>query len=134
MSTSYNKKKKNADKSKKSTIPSNSCNAENQVNGRAVADKSQFAKEKFREIQIEHLQNAKKYVQNYESSSEEEGLESESVLESVFKSYGGEKNELSKTQECLENIFLSGASTCLICIGNVKRTDYVSFLWIIFYV
>lgn len=101
---------------------------QNQVkDGKTTTTKQNVAQNRFKEIQIEHLQAAKKYTQNYESSSEEEdGLEND-ILESVFKNYGGDRNQLQKTQEFLENIFQSGASTCLICIGNVKRTDYVSY-------
>lgn len=80
--------------------------------------------EKFKEVQKKHIQAAKKHIENYESSSEEE-LENDSLLESVFKSYAGDKNQLQKTQEFLENVFQSGAATCLICIATVKRTDYV---------
>lgn len=81
--------------------------------------------EKFKEVQKKHLQAAQKHIDGYESSSEEE-LENSSLLESVFKGYGGDKSQLHKTQEFLENAFQSGAATCLICIATVKRTDYVS--------
>lgn len=83
--------------------------------------------EKFKEVQKKHLQAAQKHIDGYESSSEEE-LENSSLLESVFKGYGGDKSQLHKTQEFLENAFQSGAATCLICIATVKRTDYVSQL------
>lgn len=84
------------------------------------------AQDKFKEIRNEHLKAAKKYTENYESSSDEEDFECQPILESVFKSYNGDRTELQKTQEFLEHCFTSGASTCLICIGNVKRSDYVS--------
>lgn len=79
----------------------------------------------FEEIQKRNIEAAKKHADKYESSSEEE-LESDSLLESVFKSYGGDRSQLQKTQEFLENVFQSGTATCLICIASVKRTDYVS--------
>lgn len=104
--------------------------------------------DKLKEAQKKHLQAAQKHLQNYESSSEEE-LENDSLFgkcllvvgaatqifdssrlyfaESVFKNYAGDKIGLQKTQEFLENVFQSGAATCLICIATVKRTDYVSF-------
>lgn len=88
--------------------------------------KDAVAQEKFKEIRNEHLKAAKKYTENYESSSDEEDFECQSILESVFKSYNGDQAQLQKTQEFLEHCFTSGASTCLICIGNVKRSDYVS--------
>lgn len=89
-------------------------------------NKQNVAKAKFKEAQMEHIQAAKKHIQNYESSSEEEDLESDALLESVFKGYGGDRSQLRKTQEFLEHVFQSGAATCLICIATVKRTDYVS--------
>lgn len=79
----------------------------------------------FEETKKKHLAAAQKHSAAYESSSDEE-TESDSVLESVFKSYGGDKKQLKKTQEFLENVFQSGAATCLICIATVKRSDYVS--------
>lgn len=85
------------------------------------------AHDKFKEIRNEHLKAAQKYTENYESSSDEEDFECQPILESVFKSYNGDRAQLQKTQEFLEHCFTSGASTCLICIGNVKRSDYVSF-------
>lgn len=89
---------------------------------------SSVAQEKFKEIRNEHLKAAKKYTENYESSSDEEDFECQPILESVFKSYNGDRTQLQKTQEFLEHCFTSGASTCLICIGNVKRSDYVSYI------
>lgn len=47
--------------------------------------------------------------------------------ESVFKNYAGDNAELQRTQDFLENVFQSGAATCLICIATVKRTEAVSF-------
>lgn len=92
-----------------------------------AVSKQNSSKAKFKEAQQEHLQAAKKHIENYESSSEEEDLDSDTLLKTVFKGYGGDKEQLRKTQEFLENIFQSGAATCLICIATVKRTDYVSF-------
>lgn len=136
MSTSHSKsKRKTTTKSEKlnnPNVPTPVWGKLEQVQHEKAKDvknplaKQNIAQNRFKQIQIEHLQAAQKYTQAYESSSEEEdGLENE-ILESVFKNYGGDRNQLQKTQEFLENIFQSGASTCLICIGNVKRTDYVS--------
>lgn len=96
-----------------------------QHNPENTAKSSKKAAAKFKEVQKENLEAAKRHIQNYESSSEEEDLEIDSLLESVFKGYGGERNQLGKTQTFLENIFQSGAATCLICIGTVKRADYI---------
>lgn len=109
--------KKTASKEKKHKNSSNAA-----ANG-AKTNNSHL--EKFKEVQKKHLQAAQKHIDGYESSSEEE-LENTSLLESVFKGYAGDKSQLHKTQEFLENVFQSGAATCLICIATVKRTDYVS--------
>lgn len=90
-----------------------------------VVHKQNVAKAKFEEAQLEHLQAAKKHIENYESSSEEEDLDSDALLKTVFKGYDGDRAQLRKTQEFLENIFQSGAATCLICIATVKRSDYI---------
>lgn len=87
--------------------------------------KKQTQLKQFNDIRKKHIEAAKIHTENYESSSEEE-LENDSLLESVFKGYGGDKSQLQKTQEFLENVFQSGTATCLICIASVKRTDYVS--------
>lgn len=93
---------------------------------KVVAEKKKQAQLKqFNDIRKKHIEAAKVHTENYESSSEEE-LENDSLLASVFKSYGGDKSQLQKTQEFLENVFQSGTATCLICIASVKRTDYVS--------
>jgi len=39
---------------------------------------------------------------------------------------GGMNADLGRTQHFLEEVFQSGAATCLICIGSVKRIDPVS--------
>lgn len=82
---------------------------------------------KFNEVQLEHINAAKKHIQNYESSSEEDDddLEYDKLIQSVFKEYNGDQIQLKKTQEFLENVFQSGTATCLICIATVKRSDYV---------
>lgn len=126
QSFNNHKPKKSNTSSQKSQNPStnvwnaSSTKAPNKTKQNAVAQ------EKFKEIRNEHLKAAKKYTENYESSSDEEDFECQTILESVFKSYNGDRSYLQKTQEFLEHCFTSGASTCLICIGNVKRSDYVS--------
>lgn len=91
----------------------------------AAEKKKQTQLKQFNDIRKKHIEAAKIHTENYESSSEEE-LENDSLLESVFKGYGGDKSQLQKTQEFLENVFQSGTATCLVCIASVKRTDYVS--------
>lgn len=127
-------------KNKKDHFPSRNVGSTNQTasgnawatNAVVVADqkvatetKKQSQLKQFNDIRKKHIEAAKIHTENYESSSEEE-LENDSLLTSVFKGYGGDKNQLQKTQEFLENVFQSGTATCLICIARVKRTDYVS--------
>lgn len=133
MSSFSNKnKKKNAQSSNQATATQNVWQIKEKKTTSQVKEskntvnKQNVAKAKFKEAQLEHLQAVKKHIQNYESSSEEEDLESDALLESVFKGYDGDRDQLRKTQEFLEYIFQSGAATCLICIATVKRTDYVS--------
>lgn len=130
-SKNNNKKKTSQLTNKPSNIPENPWQTKAQIATKEPkndTNKQNVAKAKFKEAQMEHIQAAKKHIQNYESSSEEEDLESNALLESVFKGYGGDRSQLRKTQEFLEHIFQSGAATCLICIATVKRTDYVSHI------
>lgn len=94
------------------------------VYSNAAATADAMAK-KFQEAQSKHIEAAKKHIANYESSSDEEELASASLLDSVFKGYGGDKTELHKTQQFLENVFQSGTAICLICIATVKQKDFV---------
>lgn len=96
------------------------------VSSNATTTADAMAK-KFQEAQSKHIEAAKKHIANYESSSDEEELASASLLDSVFKGYGGDKTELQKTQQFLENVFQSGTAICLICIATVKQKDFVSF-------
>lgn len=41
---------------------------------------------KFKEVQKEHLEKAKKLIESYELSSDDEEIESDALLKSVFKS------------------------------------------------
>lgn len=112
-----------------------------------VKPKTKQADQKFKEARQKHEEYAKKHnILEYDSSSDEE-LQTESMLgkfsneqllksqltkftisvpESVFKNYAGDNSELQRTQDFLENVFQSGAATCLICIATVKRTEAVS--------
>lgn len=50
------------------------------------------------------------------------------LLEDILKNYkntGAENENLVRTQTFIEEAFLSGAATCLICISRVKRDDAV---------
>nr|CAD7576458.1 unnamed protein product [Timema californicum] len=88
------------------------------------------AKLRFEEAQARLQASVQKHIKpDYESSSEEDELESDNILGSVLKSYsqlGGKSEDLGRTQRFLEDAFQSGAATCLICIASVKRNDAVS--------
>lgn len=130
MSSLGNKNKKKNNKTNSTSNVWNTLENKSEIastkESKNTANKQNIAKAKFKEVQQEHLQAAKKHIQNYESSSDEEDLESDALLESVFKGYDGDRSQLRKTQEFLEHVFQSGAATCLICIATVKRTDYVN--------
>ncbi|KAG1690698.1 NF-X1-type zinc finger protein NFXL1 [Nymphon striatum] len=62
------------------------------------------------------------------SSEEEDELEEDKILESVFNSYSEfdkENNGYDKTQQALSNALKSGVNVCLICIASVKRQDEI---------
>ncbi|XP_014247363.1 NF-X1-type zinc finger protein NFXL1-like [Cimex lectularius] len=94
----------------------------------AVPD-AMSAQNKFQEAHLKMQKSVQKYMrQEYESSSEEEELESDNILASVLKNYnsfGGKSEDLGRTQNVLENSFRSGSAVCLICIALIKRTDSI---------
>ncbi|XP_037901244.1 NF-X1-type zinc finger protein NFXL1 [Glossina fuscipes] len=84
---------------------------------------------KFYEAHAKNLEAAKKLVDKYISSSEEEDeLDETKILKALYKNYSDRKEDehlLAKTASFLENILHSGSATCLICIASVKRTDAI---------
>ncbi|EEB18933.1 nuclear transcription factor, X-box binding protein, putative [Pediculus humanus corporis] len=99
-------------------------------NKNSVANNKNTAEIKFKNAQEKLQASVNKHLeqQEYESSSDEEPLESESILSSVFKNYDqfNDKHEgVERTQQFLENAFQSGAGICLICIGSIKRADTI---------
>ncbi|KAJ8949737.1 hypothetical protein NQ318_005058 [Aromia moschata] len=93
---------------------------------------------KFKEAHSKLQAAVKKHVKDYESSSDEEELESANAIEGILENYkktGGTTEHLGRTQTFIEEAFLSGAATCLICISRIKRDDTVhlelhQLLWI----
>ncbi|XP_063216921.1 NF-X1-type zinc finger protein NFXL1 [Bacillus rossius redtenbacheri] len=87
------------------------------------------AQRRFQEARAQQQAAIQKHVKtDYESSEEEEDLESEDVLGSVLQSYaqlGGRSDDLGRTQKFLEEMFVSGAATCLVCIASVRRADAI---------
>ncbi|XP_021938982.1 NF-X1-type zinc finger protein NFXL1 isoform X3 [Zootermopsis nevadensis] len=88
-----------------------------------------LAQNKFYEAQARLQASVQKHIkQEYDSSSEEEELQSDNILGSVLQLYsqiGGKIEDLGRTQRFLEDAFQSGAASCLICIGSVKRNDAI---------
>ncbi|KAJ8964297.1 hypothetical protein NQ317_000093 [Molorchus minor] len=83
---------------------------------------------KFKEVQQKLQAAVKRHVTNYESSSDEEELETTNAIEDILKTYkstGGKNEYLGRTQSFIEEAFLSGAATCLICISKIKRDDSI---------
>lgn len=84
---------------------------------------------KFDEARLKMEEAVKKHmVHEYESSDEEEDVQVDPIVGAVLQSYaalGGTNVDLGRTQYFLEELFQSGAATCLICIGTVKRVDPV---------
>lgn len=85
------------------------------------------SEEKFHQAHRKHVESAKKYTQQYESSEDEDegGSSSQDILGSVLKNYAGAGMDIGKTQEYLQNLLESRSAVCLICIGTVKRADSI---------
>lgn len=83
---------------------------------------------KFKAAQQKFHDSVKKHIKEYESSSEEEDLDSSNVIEGILKEYsqtGGTDDQVIRTRTFIEESFRSGANTCLICISRVKRDDHI---------
>ncbi|XP_050311895.1 NF-X1-type zinc finger protein NFXL1 [Anthonomus grandis grandis] len=84
---------------------------------------------KFQEAQIKLQSAVEKHLKEYESSSEEEEESLDiNLLDNILKQYkatGGTKDGTIKTETFIQETFLSGANTCLICISRVKRDDKI---------
>ncbi|XP_034109724.1 NF-X1-type zinc finger protein NFXL1 [Drosophila albomicans] len=90
--------------------------------------------EKFNKAQAKNLAAAQKVMDTYASSSEDEGeLDEKHILDLLYKHYqsspGGarsvERNDANRTATFLENTLHSGAATCLICIGSIRRVESI---------
>jgi len=109
--------------------------------------------EKFNKAQAKNLAAAQKLVDTYASSSEDEGeldenhilgkstdacdvsFENHQILcfifsELLYKNYkpsdnAGSSKEAARTSTFLENTLHSGAATCLICIGSIRRVEAI---------
>ncbi|XP_061400668.1 NF-X1-type zinc finger protein NFXL1 [Musca vetustissima] len=96
---------------------------------KSQSDNTTNVTQKFNEVHARNIDVARKMVENYESSdSDEDELDEKAILNTLYKHYDKEKVDerlLAKTSGFLENILQSGAATCLICIGSIKRTDAV---------
>ncbi|XP_058459485.1 NF-X1-type zinc finger protein NFXL1 [Malaya genurostris] len=85
------------------------------------------SEEKFNQAHRKHVESAKKYTQQYESSEDEDegDTASQEILGTVLKNYTGYGGDIDKTQEYLQNLLESRSAVCLICIGAVKRADSI---------
>ncbi|ALC44013.1 CG15011 [Drosophila busckii] len=95
--------------------------------------------EKFNKAQQKNLAAAQKLVEAYASSSEDEGeLDEKHILDLLYKHYqslpqgagkatGNKQNDnnANRTATFLENTLHSGAATCLICIGSIRRVESI---------
>lgn len=111
-----------------------------------VPEKAPSSANKFRDAQKKLQASVQKHIQDYESSSDEEVVESKTVIGNWNKPYwklsfihffidkitasyttkGGTDDKLQRTVSYLKDNLTSGASTCLICISKVKRDDQVN--------
>jgi len=70
----------------------------------------------------------KRKEENVESSEEEDNLENVQIINNVLKQFSAQGgDDLGRTQEYIQNAFVSGAGVCLICISSIKRAEAVSF-------
>ncbi|KAH8324012.1 hypothetical protein KR074_006983 [Drosophila pseudoananassae] len=85
--------------------------------------------EKFNKAQAKNLAAAQKLVETYASSSEDEGeLDEKQILDQLYKHYqpsDGSSKDAARTATFLENTLHSGAATCLICIGSIRRVEAI---------
>ncbi|CAH1115827.1 unnamed protein product [Psylliodes chrysocephalus] len=110
--------------------PKNPWNKNNQKQPKKKNDKiSPTPSEiKFKEAHAKLQAAVQKHVKEYESSSDEEELESSSLIDSILNNYrknNGEDESIEKTQNLLKDTFLSGAATCLICISRIRKEDQI---------
>nr|XP_023021206.1 NF-X1-type zinc finger protein NFXL1 [Leptinotarsa decemlineata] len=83
---------------------------------------------KFKEAQSKLQAAVKKHVKEYESSSDEEELDSGNLIDTILKSYkntGGDYEFIGRTSSFIEETLLSAGTTCLICISRVRRDDEI---------
>ncbi|XP_037933957.1 NF-X1-type zinc finger protein NFXL1 [Teleopsis dalmanni] len=82
----------------------------------------------FVKVKEKNLDSAIKCAENFIPSSEDEDeLDEKTILSNLYQHYKESKDSqlLKKTSGILENVLQSGAATCLICIGSVRRTDSI---------
>lgn len=89
------------------------------------------AEDKIRQKQAEFNKNANvlmnEMINNNElsSSSEDEQLDDTSIIDKLFLSYSGNRQEIDKILNFIQNCCHSGSITCLICIGGVRHQDAI---------
>ncbi|GLV33994.1 uncharacterized protein CBL_11123 [Carabus blaptoides fortunei] len=106
----------------------NTNNSTTKANTSTKTNPTSSTETKFREAQVKLQAAVERYAKDYESSSSEDELESDNVIGSILKNYsqvGGKTEHLGRTQGFLEDALVSGAATCLICIGSIKRIEKI---------
>ncbi|XP_060521136.1 NF-X1-type zinc finger protein NFXL1 [Cylas formicarius] len=83
---------------------------------------------KFKEAHQKFQDSVQKHLKDYDSSSEEEYVDPTDVIDVILKNYRqgrGSNDQVTKTETFIEEAFLSGTHTCLICISRIKRDDEI---------
>ncbi|KAF5301721.1 hypothetical protein FQA39_LY10652 [Lamprigera yunnana] len=83
---------------------------------------------KFKQIHEKFQEAVKKHTKEFDSSSEEEELQTSDIIRSISKHYtqsGGTNDNLSRTNAYLTDTVTSGVNICLICISSIKRMDNI---------
>ncbi|XP_008191258.2 NF-X1-type zinc finger protein NFXL1 [Tribolium castaneum] len=96
--------------------------------GNTLVNSPTPAELKFKEAHGKLQAAVQKYVQDYESSSSEDELESDNIIGEIIKNYtktGAKDEYLGRTKTFLQDSFLSGTVTCLICISRIKRDSSI---------
>lgn len=89
------------------------------------------AEDKIRRKQEEFNRNANAIMnemtnnQELSSSSEDEQLDDTSIIDKLFLNYGGNRQEIDKILNLIQNCCHSGSITCLICIGGIRHHDAI---------
>lgn len=102
----------------KNTLPK-----KNQVE--TIKNKPSSSENKFKDAQKKLQDAVQKHIKEYDSSSDEEEIQADTVISLVVSNYINTGGTVQKTEDYLKDVFQSGASVCLICISKIKRDDEI---------